>query len=218
MAFVSTLGASDANSYLSVARATTLLGDLPVSSGITSWLALATENKQRTLIAATMTINPLNWKGRPTGMEQSLAWPRIIKADHFYLPTDELPIDFEMAVAYMAAFLGSSGGYTAVTGDGGVALQQNSQYDEVELGNGALRVKFKEGDTLQSGIEYIPAFTMDILSRYIIDAGFNQSTVSRPSTARVNPYAPFAPYRPNNVRFVGGKVYPRTGGWYSNPL
>ena len=218
MAFVSTLGASDANSFLSVARATSLLGDLPASEGVSAWLALTTGNKEKTLIAATMSVNPLRWKGRPTTAEQSLAWPRIIRIDHFYLPTDELPIDFEIGVAYMAAFLGSGGGYTAVvTGDGGTTLRENDQYDEVELGDGALRVKLKQTETLQSGIQYIPPFSMDIFSRYALTNDFIQADVVKSGVARVNPYTPFTP-RQSNVRFVNGQVYPRSGGWYSNPL
>lgn len=218
MALVSTLGASDANSFLSVARATALLSDLPTSEGITSWLALSDAQKEKTLIAATMSVNPINWKGRPTAGDQSLAWPRIIRVDHFYLPTDELPVDFEIGVAYMAAFLGSSGGYTAVTdADGGNTMKQNDQYDEVELGNGALRVKFKQSETLQSGIQYIPPFSMDIFSRYSLSSDFSQPTVMRRGPANINPYAPFAP-RQSNTRFVNGQVYPRSGGWYSNPL
>lgn len=218
MAFVSTLGASDANSFLSVARATTLLGELPASEGVTDWLALSSGNKEKTLVAATMSVNPLRWKGRQTTGEQSLAWPRIIRIDHFYLPTDELPIDFEIGVAYMAAFLGSGGGYTAVTdNDGGNTLRQNDQYEEVELGNGALRVKFKQSEVLQSGIQYIPPFSMDIFSRYSLTNDFIQPTVTRQSLARVNPYTPFTP-RQSNTRFINGQVYPRSGGWYSNPL
>ena len=114
MAFVSTIGASDANSFLSVARATTLLGELPVSAGITAWLALTSTQKEQTLVAATMAVNPLKWKGTVATQEQSLSWPRRMKVDGRVLPYDELPIDFEIAVAYMAAFLGSGGGLSLI--------------------------------------------------------------------------------------------------------
>lgn len=219
MAFVSTLGASDANSFLSVARATTLLGELPVSAGITAWLALTNTQKEQTLVAATMAINPLKWKGTVAGQEQSLAWPRRMKVDGRVLPYDELPIDFEIAVAYMAAFLGGGGGYTAVaTNDGGASLRSTNQYDEVELGNGALRVKFKQGDNPQTGMDYIPPFSMDILSRYAQDASFNQPYVTRDSVARLDPYYGNSAFRPNRIRFAGGQIYPAYGGWASNPL
>lgn len=219
MAFVSTLGASDANSFLSVARAASLLGELPASAGITAWLALTTAQKEQTLVASTMTINPLKWKGYVADASQSLSWPRLIKVDGRQLSTDDLPIDFEIAVAYVAAFLGSSGGYTAVAAnDGGASLRSTNQYDEVELGDGALRVKFKQGDVPQTGVDYIPPFAMDILQRYIIDPSFHQPYLSRTSTAKVDPYYGGGNFRPNRIRFANGQVFPATGGWYSNPL
>jgi hypothetical protein len=219
MAFVSTLGASNANSFLSVARATSLLGEIPPSPGITAWLALNPTQKEQTLVAATMAVNPLKWKGYVINTDQSLAWPRLIKIDGRQLPVDELPIDFEIAVAYVAAFLGSNGGYTAVAaGDGGASLRSTNQYEEVDLGNGALRVKFKQGDTPQTGVDYIPPFAMDILYRYITDPSFSQPYVSRTSTARIDPYYGNAAFRPSRIRFAGGQVFPSRGGWYSNPL
>lgn len=220
MAFVSTLGASNANSFLSVANATTLLGELPVSAGITAWIALNTTQKEQTLVAATMTINPLKFKGRVATSEQSLSWPRFIKIDGRQLPSDDLPLDFEVAVAYMAAYLGSGGGYTAVAAnDGGATLLSTNQYEEVELGDGALRVKYKnQGDIPQTGIDYIPPFAMDILYRYIVDPGFNQPYLTRSSTARVDPYYAGAAFRPSRIRVVGGQVFPARGGWGSNSL
>jgi hypothetical protein len=219
MAFVSTLGAADANSFLSVARATSLLGDLPASAGITAWLALTSTQKEQTLVAATMTINPLKWKGRIVDDTQSLSWPRLIKVDGRQLSTEELPIDFEIAVAYMAAFLGSGGGYTSVAvDDGGSSLRSTNQYEEVELGDGALRVKFKQGDIPQTGVDYIPPFAMDILYRYMIDPSFHQPYLSRDSVARIDPYYGNAAFRPSRIRFAGGQVFPARGGWYSNPL
>lgn len=220
MAFVSTLGADNANSFISVARATSILQDLPTSPGILTWLDLTETQQEQTLVAATMSINPLKWKGFVSTSEQSLAWPRRIKIDGRMLSAEDLPLDFEVAVAYMAAFLSTNGGYTGIAADsdGGVTLRQNDQYSEVELGSGALRVKFKEDDSLQSGFEYIPPFAMDILSKYIIDSSFNQPYVTRDSTARVNPYYGAAAYSGSRIRVSGGRVFPAYGGWASNPL
>lgn len=193
--------------------------ELPDSPGVVSWLALDNSQKEKTLVAATMTINPLRWKGFVATAEQSLAWPRKIKIDGRRLPPDELPLDFEYAIAYMAAFLTTNGGYTGIPSenDGGVGLQQNNQYEEVELGSGALRVKFKDEDQGQSGFEYIPPFVMDILSKYIIDSSFHQPYVSRTSTARITPFYSGAAYG-RRIRVAGGSVFPAYGGWYSNPL
>ena len=219
MAFVSTLGASDANSYLSVARATSLLGDLPASTGVTAWLALTTEEKEQTLVAATMAVNSLHWKGRPVSSTQSLAWPRVVSADYYNVSTEELPIDFQIGVAYMAAFLGETGGYTGILNlDGGATERGNHEYEEVELGRSDLRVKFNRDNMAQSGMGYIPPFCMDIFARYMIRGDFYQPRVRRESTARINPYMPSNAFRPSNVRVVNGMVYPASGGWASNPL
>jgi hypothetical protein len=220
MAFVSTLGASNATSFVSAARATSLLSDLPQSPGIASWLLLGVPQKEQTLVGATMTINPLKWKGKIVDPYQSLAWPRYIKIDGRMLPPDELPLDFEIAVSYMAAFLTTSGGYAGIAAgnDGGALLRENDQYEEVNLGSGSLQVKYKDRDSMQSGFEFIPPFVMDILSRYIIDSSFHQSQLTKSSVARIDRYYGSGAFRGRRVAFSGGKIYPAYGGWASNPL
>lgn len=214
MAFVSTLGAPDANSYLSVAEAATLLAELPPSSGVAAWLALATAQKEQTLVAATMAINPLHWKGKPASSDQSLAWPRRIAADYYYAPEDELPIDFRIAVAYMAAFLGTNGGYTGIANsDGGATRYKNSEYEEVELGRGDLRVKFNKEQMSQTGMLFIPPFSMDIFAKYMIRGDFYQPKVRREATARVGFRSFAGRSRPSGVRFVNGQLWPYGGSW-----
>lgn len=214
MAFVSTLGASDANSYLSVAEATALLSDLPASSGVAAWLALTTAQKEQTLVAATMAINPLHWKGQPASTDQSLAWPRRIVADYYYAPEDELPIDFRIGVAYMAAFLGTNGGYTGISNsDGGATRYRNSEYEEVELGRGDLRVKFNKEQMSQTGMLFIPPFSMDIFSRYMIRGDFYQPRVRREATARVGFRSFTNRSRPSGVRYINGQLWPYGGSW-----
>ena len=216
MAFVSTLGASDANSYLSVARATTLLSELPESPGIVAWLALTPTQKEQSLVAATMTINPLQWKGQPSSTEQSLAWPRRIIADYYFAPEDELPVDFEIGVAYMAAFLGTTGGYTGIPdADGGAKRYKNSEYEEVELGDGELRVKFRTDSMSQTGALFIPPFSMDIFSRYMIRGDFYQPRVRRESTARVGYRGFVTRQKPSGVRYINGQLWPYGSSWSS---
>jgi len=214
VAFVSTLGAPDANSYLSVAEATALLGEIPASYGIQQWLALNNSQKQQTLVAATMAINPLQWKGKPAGPDQSLAWPRLMIADYYYSEIDELPLDFKMGVAYMAAFLGISGGYTGIRdADGGVKRQKNSEYEEVELGDGDLRVKFDKSGMAQTGALFIPPYSMDIFQRYMIRGDFVQPRVRRESTARVGYRGFVTRQKPSGVRMINGQLWPYGGSW-----
>ena len=216
MAFVSTLGASDANSYLSVAKATTLLSELPASFGVSAWLALTNTQKEQSLVAAAMAINPLRWKGQPASSEQSLAWPRRIVADYHFAPDDELPIDFGVAVAYMAAFLGSSGGYTGIpNADGGATRYKNSEYDEVTLGGTSegLTVKFNKNQVTQAGMSFIPPFSMDIFARYMISGDFSQPRVRRSSTARVGYRGFISGQRASSVRYINGQLWPYGGSW-----
>ena len=216
MAFVSTLGAVNANSYLSVARATTLLSELPASVGVSAWLTLTTTQKEQSLVAATMSINPLHWKGQPATSEQSLAWPRRVAADYYYAPEDELPVDFEIGVAYMAAFLGTNGGYTGISGtDGGATRYKNSEYDEVTLGGTSegLIVKFNKDQMSQTGMLFIPPFSMDIFARYMIRGDFYQPKVRRESTARVGYRGFVSTQRPSGVRYINGQLWPYGGSW-----
>jgi hypothetical protein len=214
MAFVSTLGAPDANSLLSVAEATALLSDLPPSSGVAAWLTLNTTQKQQTLVAATMAINPLQWKGQPSSSEQSLAWPRRIVADYYFAPDDELPIDFKIGVAYMAAFLGINGGYTGIAdSDGGSTRRENSEYEEVELGRSDLRVKFDKSGMSQSGALFIPPFSMDIFAKYMIRGSFYQPRVTRESTARIGYRGFVTRSKPSAVRMINGQLWPYGGSW-----
>lgn len=218
MAFVSTLGAPDANSYLSVAEATALLQDLPPSVGIQQWLALTNTQKQQTLVNATMAINPLQWKGRPASPEQSLAWPRLMIADYYYSQIDELPLDFKTGVAYMAAFLGINGGYTGIKdADGGSKRQKNSEYEEVELGSGDLRVKFDKSYNAQTGALFIPPYSMDIFTKYMIRGDFYQPKVRREATARVGYRGFVTRQKPSGVRMINGQLYPYGGSWNNRP-
>lgn len=216
MAFVSTLGASDANSYLSVAEATTALSELPASPGIVAWLALTNTQKEQSLVGATMAVNPLQWKGQPSSVEQSLAWPRRIVADYYYAPDDEIPVDFKTAIAYMAAFLGTSGGYTGIaSSDGGSTRYANSEYDEVTLGGTTqgLTVKFNNEKMSQTGMLFIPPFSMDIFARYMIRGDFYQPKVRRESTARVGYRRFTSGQRSSGVRYINGQLWPYGGSW-----
>lgn len=214
MAFVSTLGAPDANSFLSLAEATSLLESITQSTGVQDWTLLSNTVKEQTLVTASMAVNPLKWKGRPATSEQSLAWPRILTADYYYTSHDELPLDFKMGVAYMAAFLGESGGYTGIAdSDGGAKRLRNSEYEEVELGSGDLRVKFDKGNNLQTGALFIPPYSMDMFVKYMISSDFSQPRVRRESTARIGYRGFTAGQKPSSVRLVNGQLWPYGGTW-----
>ena len=229
MAFVSTLGSETANSLISVARAETILGDLPQTDGVIEWLALVAADQERTLVAASMTLQGLKWKGKQCSETQALAWPRLIDSSGVYAVCEKLPYEIEMATAYLAAFLGLSGGYVAIGEEGGPVKTEGTNpfpglspedlagYENVELGNGAIKLKLAAPAQMQP-IEYIPPFSMQLINRFaIMPSGIHHSNFSRRGAATI--YPPYV----SSVRNVGmveidGKLWPKTGGWASNPL
>jgi hypothetical protein len=183
MAFVSTLGAENANSYISVAEADSLIGDLPQSDGIAEWLGLIPTDKEKTLIAATFSIDPLPWKGLVCSSTQNLAWPRKIVYDRRVTLCDSLPYHFKLAVAYTAAFMGQLGGYIKVAEGGGRAPISDSEaipgltpndlvgYEKVSLGSGAVELTLADPGKIQTGAQYLPPFATDLLVKYIQKLG-----------------------------------------------
>lgn len=231
MAFISTLGATNANSYISASRATTVLSDLPVSDGVTEWLSLIDADKQKTLVAATLSIDPLPWKGSVCSESQNLAWPRVVNFDGRYTVCESLPYDLELATAYTAAFMGNQGGYTAVSSGGGpetvpgltplpgLSPQELAGYEQVSLAKGEVNLKLANPNAMPSGVMYVPPFASDLLSKYLKGrSGITVARMRSDSMARIA--APFLSprYRMVKTKEINGQIYPLTGGWASNPL
>jgi hypothetical protein len=232
--FNSTLASRTSNSYISVEEADALLVDVPTSDGVEEWLQLVEVDKEKTLVAATFSIDPLSWKGEPCDPEQSLAWPRIINYDGRRTVCEELPYDFRLAVAYTAAFMGNEGGYMSIASGGGATAaeglngiegltpQDLKGYEAVALGNGAISLKLAKPDAIQSGIQYIPPFAIDMLAKYTknLTGGLSVTRLRTSSVAKT--VVPFI--YPNHrlstglIREVDGKIFPSVGGWASYPL
>lgn len=68
-----TVGASDANSYLSVAAADSIANNMLSTVG---WGTATTDDKGRALITATRYLDQLEWIGTKTSTTQALLWPR----------------------------------------------------------------------------------------------------------------------------------------------
>jgi hypothetical protein len=82
---VATAGASNANSYITLAEADAYLdGRLNVGA----WTAATTDTKNRALVEAQRTLTPLPWAGSRTTDTQALAWPRQYVAN----PDAPLPL------------------------------------------------------------------------------------------------------------------------------
>ena len=74
VSITATAGASDANSYLSVAAANDIADEM---LGVLRWAAATTDDKGRALIMATRYLDELEWIGSRATTTQALAWPRL---------------------------------------------------------------------------------------------------------------------------------------------
>lgn len=70
---IATAGASNANSYITVADGDALAN---VTLGTLKWATATTDNKGRALIMATRYLDQLSWVGTKASTTQSLVWPR----------------------------------------------------------------------------------------------------------------------------------------------
>lgn len=77
---VTTAQSASANSYISVADASTYFDD---KLSATAWREASEDDKTRALLQAAARMNDLNWHGTRTTSTQALAWPRygVVKRD-----------------------------------------------------------------------------------------------------------------------------------------
>lgn len=135
-----TLAGANANSYISVADATTYFGNRLDSA---DWVAASADDKAASLITSTSWLETLEYYGERSSTTQALKWPRTdaecdgIEADATFIPRDIKTATCEVALALLRnpTMLRS-----VVTAPG--------SYDEVELGE--LRVKYREQGSMES--------------------------------------------------------------------
>lgn len=102
---IATAGASNANSYLSVAGADSIADTMV---GTLTWTTATSDNKIRALITATNGLETLKWIGSRATTTQALAWPRSDAecGDKSYTDS-EIPRELELATFDLAnALLG----------------------------------------------------------------------------------------------------------------
>ncbi len=117
MALNATLGASDANSYVTLAEAETYFVD---RMHVSAWGALTDEVKSNLLVSSSQMLDwYVKWKGTKTDPAQSMGWPRsaitpqysypyyytnysttsgVLRPDGTEIGTDELPMEVPIAV------------------------------------------------------------------------------------------------------------------------
>lgn len=113
---VATAGASNANSYLSVAAADDLAN---LYLGTLSWATASTDNKGRALIMATRYLDELSYIGDKATTTQALLWPRSeAECGDWSFTSSEIPQPIKQATFDLAEYLLGSGNGDALLGSG----------------------------------------------------------------------------------------------------
>lgn len=117
-----TVGGANANSYLTLAAATTIIDGFIESEAIAAWNSGQTDGKNRALFTATQRLDRERFLGARATDTQALQWPRtgVRKPDTYintyavgfpfrittdYFGDDEIPTQIKYACAYLAAYL-----------------------------------------------------------------------------------------------------------------
>ena len=113
---VATAGASNANSYLTVAAADDLAN---LYLGTLNWASATTDNKGRALIMATRYLDELRFIGAKATTTQALLWPRSeAVCGDWSFTSSEIPQPVKQATFDLAEFLLGSGNSDALLGTG----------------------------------------------------------------------------------------------------
>jgi hypothetical protein len=102
MALISTAGATNANSYTSVAFADTYLSEERVGAG--DWADVVTATKEAALIQSTRYLDHYRYRGSKTDSAQALKFPRtgIYDEDGDMYDEDTVPDEIQQAAAELA--------------------------------------------------------------------------------------------------------------------
>jgi hypothetical protein len=115
-----TAGASDANSYLSVAAGDALANE---TLGTLKWATATTDNKGRALIMATRYLDELEWIGSRATTTQALAWPRTdAVCGEWSFGSGVIPQPIKQACFDLAEALLGDAGLLAGSGPGNAEL------------------------------------------------------------------------------------------------
>jgi hypothetical protein len=182
MAFNSTSGSATATSYVSVAKAESILGDYPQTPGIVTWLSLSDADKERTLTSATAILEGFNYLGAKCNSTQALLFPRMIcSTPDNYATCDEIPPRILIATAFLAAYNGLEGGPTAIEegSSGSEDLSALAGFDEIQVD--VIKVKTNSrtaGYGSNSTENSIPAFVAQLIQPYRMSGLNNRNQVS----------------------------------------
>lgn len=149
---VATVGASDANSYLSVETATEILD---ARLGSSAWADAEPDDQARALIMATRTIDSNRFRGYKVAYDQALEFPR---SDQPNTPPDEIPEDVQLACAEQALWCIQNASTGGKSDRQALQAQGVAQYT---VGN--LSETFRSGFTgglCPDGLRYLQGYIM----------------------------------------------------------
>ena len=128
-----TVGGANANSYLTLAAAQTLIDGFVEDDDVVAWGTATTDQKNRALVSATQRLDRERFLGAKATDTQALQWPRtgVRKPDTYintyavgfpfrittdYFTDTEIPTQVQYAQAVLAVYLNSNKDGLALTG------------------------------------------------------------------------------------------------------
>lgn len=98
---VSTPGAADANSYLTLAEAQAIIDGMVLDADVTAWATATTDNKNRALYSAVQRLDRERFLGARATDTQSLQWPRTgVRKPDTYINTYAVGFPFRITTDY----------------------------------------------------------------------------------------------------------------------
>jgi hypothetical protein len=141
---VATPGAANANSYLTLAEAQTIIDGFVEDGDVTAWATATTDQKNRALFTATQRLDRERFLGARATDTQSLQWPRtgVRKPDTYintyavgfpfrittdYFTDTEIPTQIQYAQVVLATYLNNN--------PDGLGLSGLEDYKSVSIGS-----------------------------------------------------------------------------------
>jgi hypothetical protein len=139
-----TIGAADANSYLTLAEAQAIVDGLVEDDDVVAWGTATTDQKNRALFTATQRIDRERYLGARSTETQALQWPRtgVRRPDTYintysvgfpfriqtdYFTDDEIPSQIQEAQVILAVYLNNN--------KDGIGLSGLEDFNNVSIGN-----------------------------------------------------------------------------------
>jgi len=144
IAIVATIGAADANSYLTLAEAQAIIDGFVQDADVTAWASATTDQKNRALFTATQRLDRERFLGARATDTQALQWPRtgVRKPDTYintyavgfpfrittdYYTDTEIPQQVQYAQVVLATYLNNN--------PDGIGLSGLEDYKNVKIGS-----------------------------------------------------------------------------------